>query len=235
MKSQIFDFQIENKHIFVMSDEVVAFYGPHYDLSEEDISGYARYVARIKYYKECERWLDKTLVQRLLEEERLMKIGEADGFKLKLTFVWFVELKQENIGDFWYTIDAYCLDNPQTFNRRYVTMEAALLHCLNGFNENVRLPNRYQSIKDYLNWDEAKQQTVWMRLGISLLGSKEEIEKVLQGDEAALTQLLQEHKFNIDGESYIPGSSIESYNSENGTDFEEGDVNFYSLDITVNK
>lgn len=92
-----------------------------------------------------EAWLDEALVHRLLDEERLMKIGEADGFKLQLTFVWFVELKRENIGDFKYIVNAYCLDNPQTLERRYTTMEAVLLHCLNDFNENIRLPNRYRS------------------------------------------------------------------------------------------
>lgn len=151
MKSQVFEFQIEGKTIPVTREEVVAFYGSHYGLSEEDITGYTQYVASIKHYKECERWLDKVLVRQLIEEERLMKIGEADGFKLQLTFEWYVELKRENIDDFRYTLNAYCLDNPQTFCRRYMNMEAALLHCLNSFNENARLPNRYHSIKDYLN------------------------------------------------------------------------------------
>lgn len=234
MESANYEFQIEDKTISVTSEEVTTFYGPHRTLTKEEIGKYAaRYTALIKYYRACDRWLDKALVHRLLDEERLMKIGEADRFKLQLTFVWFVELKRENIGDFKYTVNACCLDNPQTFCRRYTTMEAALLHCLNGFNENIRLHNCYQSIKDYMNWDEAKQQTVWMRLGASLLGSKEEIGKVLQGDEATLIRLLQERKFNIDGESYIPQTCIESYNNENGTDFEEGDVNFYSLDIAV--
>lgn len=151
MESQNYEFQIEDKTISVTSEEVTTFYGPHYSLSDNDINGYAQYVARTKYYKTCERWLDKALILRLIEEERLMKVREADGFKLQLTFVWFVELKREDCGDFRYTLDAYCLDNPQTFNRRYTTMEAALLHCLNGFNENANLPNRYKSLKSYLN------------------------------------------------------------------------------------
>lgn len=151
MESQNHEFQIEDKNIPVTRKEVTTFYGPHYDLAEKDINGYAKYVARIKYYKACERWLDKTLVHRLTEEERLMKIGESDGFKLQLTFTWFVELKREDCDDFRYTVNAYCLDNPQTFSRRYTTMEAVLLHCLNGFNENARLPNRYKSLKSYLN------------------------------------------------------------------------------------
>lgn len=61
--------------------------------------------------------------------------------------------------------------------------------------------------------EQSVETSVWMRLGASLLGSKEEIGKVLQGDETTLIQLLQERKFNIDGESYIPQSCIESYNN----------------------
>ena len=49
-----------------------------------------------------------------------------------------------------YTLNAYCLDNPQCFNRRYTTLEKALLHCLNGFNENAAIKDRYHSIGEYL-------------------------------------------------------------------------------------
>ena len=85
---------------------------------------------------------------------RLMKVGESDGFRLKLHFDWFVILKRENermYAPFKYAVNAYCLDNIQTFDRRYVTLEDALLHCLNGFNENANIPNRYKSIGHYLS------------------------------------------------------------------------------------
>lgn len=47
-------------------------------------------------------------------------------------------------------VSTYCLDNPQCFNRRYTTLEKALLHCLNGFNENAAIKDRYHSIGEYL-------------------------------------------------------------------------------------
>ena len=100
------------------------------------------------------RQLDATLVRRLLDKERLMKVGESDGFRLKLHFDWFVILKRENermYAPFKYAVNAYCLDNIQTFDRRYVTLEDALLHCLNGFNENANIPNRYKYIGHYLS------------------------------------------------------------------------------------
>lgn len=35
--------------------------------------------------------------------------------------------------------------------RRYVTLEAALLHCLNGFNDNAAIPDKYESLKSYID------------------------------------------------------------------------------------
>lgn len=96
----------------------------------------------------------------------------------------------------------------------------------------------YQVIKPSDGETESEppaEASLWMRLGITLTGSKEEIENVLQGDEDTLARLLQEYKFNIDGESYIPESCIEEYNKENNTDFPERDINFYSLDINGSK
>ena len=55
------------------------------------------------------------------------------------------------MSPFKYAIEAYCLDNIQCFSRRYVSMEKALLHCLNGFNENASIPDCYKSIQDYLS------------------------------------------------------------------------------------
>ena len=87
-------------------------------------------------------------------KEHRMKNGESDGFRLQLDFGWYVELRKEDrprVAPFRYVVEAYCLDNIQYFLRRYVSMEKALLHCLNGFNENAAIPNRYESIHDYLS------------------------------------------------------------------------------------
>jgi hypothetical protein len=118
------------------------------------------YTARIKCYREYDGSLDAAYVRRLLDEERLMKNGESDGFRLQLDFRWYVELRKEDgprVAPFKYAIEAYCLDNIQSFSRRYVSMEKALLHCLNGFNENAAIPNRYKSIQDYLSMHSCAQ------------------------------------------------------------------------------
>ena len=81
-----------------------------------------------------------------------MKAGESDSFTIQLFFLWYVRIRREpeNLAPFKYALEACCLDNVQTFSRRYITLEKALLHCLNGFNENANIQNRYQSLQDYL-------------------------------------------------------------------------------------
>lgn len=82
-----------------------------------------------------------------------MKKGEAVYFKLQLTFLWHIKIEKEDnplISPFRYMLNACCLDNIQTFDHRYISLEDALLHCLNGFNENERIPNRCKSLDVYL-------------------------------------------------------------------------------------
>ena len=88
---------------------------------------------------------------RSLSDGCLMKAGESDSFTIQLFFLWYVRIRREpeNLAPFKYALEACCLDNVQTFSRRYITLEKALLHCLNGFNENAVIPNRYQSLQNY--------------------------------------------------------------------------------------
>ena len=155
MENKTYEIKIDGRIIPVTTKEVLDFYPKEYHLTEDDIRQYAAmYTARIKCYREYDGPLDAAYVRRLLDEERLMKNGESDGFRLQLDFRWYVELRKEDgprVAPFKYAIEAYCLDNIQSFSRRYVSMEKALLHCLNGFNENAAIPNRYESIQDYLS------------------------------------------------------------------------------------
>lgn len=154
MENKTYTFDIYGWETSVTMQEVLTFYGPHHGLTQENISNYAaRYAAHMKHHRACGGWLSKALVERLIEEERLMKEGESDSFKVQLTFAWYVELMKEG-GEhlpFRYVLHAWCLNNPQSCERRYVTLESALLHCLNGFNESVAVQNRYASIEQYLN------------------------------------------------------------------------------------
>ena len=154
MENRTYRIEIDGECIPVTTEEVLKFYPKQHNLTQDDIERYAAtYTALIKSYRECERWLDAALVRRLLDEERLMKPGESDSFKMQLHFEWFVRIRKEKTmqsAPFRYIVEAFCLDNIQTFTRRYITLAEALLHCLNGFNENVNRPNRYKSIEQYL-------------------------------------------------------------------------------------
>ena len=153
MINKSYSVDIDGRNITVTTEDIASYYGERYTPALQKFEGnIAFYIARIKVYKECPRWLDKTLVRRLLDEEHLMKLRETDGFKLDLAFTWYAELKREGLEHlpFQYAVDADCLDNRQSFSHRYVSMQDALLHCLNGFNENVNVPDRYRSIEEYL-------------------------------------------------------------------------------------
>ena len=78
------------------------------------------------------------------------------------------------------------------------------------------------------------KQAIWMRVGTTVKGSTEEIEKIIEGDDETLCRLLETRNFDIDGETYIPSTVVEEYNRENNTDFEEKDVDFYSINVSMN-
>lgn len=101
--------------------------------------------------------LNAALILRLLREEHLMKPGESDSFTIKLTYDWEMKIKREPeiYAPFKFALTGQCiLTSPartyQTIYRRFKTMEAALLYCLNGFNENASVSNKYASIEDAL-------------------------------------------------------------------------------------
>ena len=72
-------------------------------------------------------------------------------------------------------------------------------------------------------------KTIWMRVGMSYTGTKEEIEKILSGD-ADLPDLeyaLQNGDAHLAGETYIPAFVVEDYNESENTDFPVGDIDWY--------
>lgn len=154
MENRTYRIEIDGESIPVTTQEVLKLYPEQHNLTQDDIEQYAAAnTALIKSYRGCERWLDAALIRRLLDEERLMKPGESDCFKMQLHFEWFVRIRKERekqYAPFRYIVEAFCLDNIQTFTRRYVKLEEALLHCLNGFNENANRPDRYRSVDEYL-------------------------------------------------------------------------------------
>lgn len=78
-----------------------------------------------------------------------------------------------------------------------------------------------------------ERSSVWLRLGVSLDVSVEE-EKILLSPTTdyetlkdLLIRLVDNHTFQVTGESYIPATVIQDMNAENGTYYPDGD------DITI--
>lgn len=149
-----YEYEFGNEKIVVTGKEIRTFYPEEYRLTAQDIEKFAAYdTAERKYYRKSDCQLTPELVRRLLDEEHLMKAGESDSFMIQLSFLWHMRIRKEpeNFAPFKYALEAYCLEHIGTFSRRYITLEETLLHCLNGFNENAAIPNRYQSLQDYFH------------------------------------------------------------------------------------
>ena len=74
-----------------------------------------------------------------------------------------------------------------------------------------------------------EERYIWMRLGITIRGSEEEMESLFNEDEKSyetLTKILQERRFEINADSYIPETQVEEYNKEYNTQHEVGDYEF---------
>lgn len=67
---------------------------------------------------------------------------------------------------------------------------------------------------------------IWLRLGITLQGSKEEIESIITGDEKALRKVLESGSYTADGDTYIPQDMVAAYNNKHNAAFEENDIDF---------
>lgn len=95
----------------------------------------------------------QTIADMVAIGENLNK-GESVSFKLHLHFLWSVTITNESAEwreEFKYSLNAKCLDNPQSFGRRYTSFGLAMLHCLNQFNENANIRDDYETLSAALN------------------------------------------------------------------------------------
>lgn len=76
----------------------------------------------------------------------------------------------------------------------------------------------------------AVSHKLWMRLGVTLNITDDEADAIMGEDKNAsvdtLLGVLRARRFEPDGDSYIPGESIESYNHAHGTEYDDADVDF---------
>ncbi|WP_289764514.1 hypothetical protein [uncultured Duncaniella sp.] len=75
--------------------------------------------------------------------------------------------------------------------------------------------------------DSPFEELIWIRTGMTVQSSRQNIEKILAGNTEVLYDLLQAGNYEINGETYIPASVAEEYNKEHDTDLEEKDVEFH--------
>lgn len=97
-------------------------------------------------------------VEQLLREEKLWKSGESDTFTAELSGKeWEFTLRKEEDAEcapFKFSLEGTVAGTNESWRRRYTGMAAALLHVMNGLNENANIENRYKCIEDWLK--EAK-------------------------------------------------------------------------------
>ena len=82
-------------------------------------------------------------------------------------------------------------------------------------------------ITETINMDDCA--SVWMRVGVSVKGTRKQIETILaDGENSAHTlwNLLKNGRFEIDGETYIPSCSVECYNDDFNTEFDNNELVF---------
>lgn len=95
----------------------------------------------------------QTLADMVAIGESLNK-GESVSFMLHLHFLWSATITNESAEwceGFKWSLKAKCLDNPQSFSRRYTSFGLAMLHCLNQFNENANIRDDYETLSAALN------------------------------------------------------------------------------------
>ena len=76
---------------------------------------------------------------------------------------------------------------------------------------------------------ESKHE-LFVRLGIYINPTDEELDKILKGDTDVLQQVIREKRFSVGGDTYIPSPVVEQFNEQNGTNYEVDDYGFELYD-----
>lgn len=102
-----------------------------------------------------EKILNVELINKLINKEKLFKVGEKEDFLYKNSNqnIWNLTLiRDEDIySPFIFALEGRKIGTNETWSRRYTDIKEALLHIVNDFNENIDIKNNYSDIKEYLN------------------------------------------------------------------------------------
>lgn len=71
---------------------------------------------------------------------------------------------------------------------------------------------------------------LWCRIGATLYLNEKEAELLLNGDndeaKDLLKRMIYDNRFRLDGESYVPESSVAAFNEEYGKDYAVDDYDY---------
>lgn len=73
-------------------------------------------------------------------------------------------------------------------------------------------------------------KTIWLRLGVNMEITEEEEKKIFQDQnlKEVLLDALSSGRITLDGDTYIPDSQVELFNSDHSTEYE---INDYSCNM----
>lgn len=101
-----------------------------------------------------EKKLNTKLIKSLMERKNDFEVGEKEKFAYKNEYgnVWSLVLRreEEQYSPFIFAIEGNKVGTNETWSRRYTSMEQALLHIVNDFNENANIENKYNDLQDYI-------------------------------------------------------------------------------------
>lgn len=106
-----------------------------------------------------EKVLNVKLINKLLERKNNFKVGEKEEFTYKNyngnDWSFVLRREEEQYYPFIFALEGNKLGTNEMLSRRYTSIEQAILHIVNCFNENSEIQNKYSDLQDYiLNADE---------------------------------------------------------------------------------
>lgn len=84
----------------------------------------------------------------------------------------------------------------------------------------------------FVDYDNVKKEDaepkneLFVRLGIYINPTDEELDKILKGDTEVMQQVIREKRYEIGGDTYLPAHMVETYNEEHHTNYDIDDIGF---------
>lgn len=101
-----------------------------------------------------EKSLNTKLIKSLVERKNDFEIGEKEEFIYKNDNenVWNLTLKreEEKYYPYIFSLEGSKVGTNETWSRRYSSLEDAILHIVNCFNENANVKDEYSNMEDYI-------------------------------------------------------------------------------------